>query len=330
MNNLLQTNKGDKIRVKISKKNQRELFQKFKRKLGTRKRCTRYLGVKEGTYKEYSSTKVRYLPEKILKKVCLIIKEKIPHVLERKTLKEIRQNTIKKTYPVLEKKYGNNWLNVIARKGHESLKKKYGEEWMKILAKKGYNTSRKLYGKNFQKKIWKRALLSLEKKYGKDWSKINNKKAINLFKKKYGRDWANILMTNARNGLLKKYGDDWARILSRKGGAKLRKKYGKNYHQELYKLANFLGKHHLTDQEKEICRELKKNNISFETNCVRNEREYDIVIPNLKNPKIVIECSDINPTLNNQRYKMLQLIEQQKNFPNSLHLAILKRKGKNI
>jgi len=77
-----------------------------------------------------------------------------------------------------------------------------------------------------------------------------------------------------------------------------------------------------------ICKFLKKKKIQYETHCIKNNREYDIIIPNLKKPKIIIESSNLNPTTNNERKKILQLIEQKENFPNSINLAILKRRGK--
>ena len=229
----------------------------------------------------------------------------------------------------MKKKYGKNWINVIARKGYLSLEKKYGTEWRRIIAQKGHNTSKERYGKNFQKLIWEKAILSLKNKYGKDWAKVNSLKSIKANEHKYGKNWAKILMKNARKAHLKRYGKGWAKVLSKKGAKKLEEKYGKDYRKELYKLANFLGKRPLSSQEKIICENLKKNNIPFETHCVKNNREYDIVVPDSKNPKVVIESSELNPTTNNERLKILQLTEQKENFPNCLHLAILKRKGKN-
>ena len=260
----------EEIRVKINESNQKELFKKFKEKLNLTKNCSKRLRIKEGTYKGYANLKVRYIPKRILKKVCKILREPLPKIKESKTLKEIRQSTIKRTYPILREKYGENWEKVLAKRGHLSLEKKFGKDWRRVLAKRGHKTSKKRYGKNFQKIFWNRALLSLERKYGKD------------------------------------------------------------YHKKLFELSNIVKKRPLTSQEKQICEQLKKIKIPFEAHCIKNNKEFDIIIPNLENPKIIIECSNSKPSMNLERLKILQLIEQKETFPKAIHLAIFKKEHQNL
>ncbi len=318
----------EEIRVKINKKEQKILFKEFNKKLIDRKNAIKFLKVKYGTYNGYCNTRIRYIPKDLICKICSILKRPLPKILESRTLLEIRQKTIRKTYPVLRRRYGENWAKVIAKRGHKTIEKIYGKEWKRILAKRGYNTSKKLYGNNFQKRIWQKAMESLENKYGKEWAKLNAKKAIKKFKIKYGKDWGKILMKNARKAHFKRYGENWAKVLSKKGAKKLREKYGIDYHREIGKLAILSRKQPLTYHEKTICKYLKRKNIKFETHCIKNGREYDIIIPNLRYPKIVIESSNSNPTIQNQRMKILQLSEQKRNFPNAINLAILSNKGK--
>lgn len=317
---------NNEIRAKVNRNRQIWLFSKLRMKTGGMRNAAKLLKLAEGTYKGYANAKTRYVPIKILNNVCSILCEPWPAILEQKTLKEIRQGTIKRTYPVMRKKYGRNWAKVIAILGYRALEKRYGKNWRLILARRGYRTSRKLYGKNFRKKIWKLAIKSLKERYGENWAGVNARKAMKVFRIKYGNGWGKILMKNARKAHLKKYGRNWAKILSKLGKKSLVKKYGKDYHQELYRLANLIGKRSLTNQEKRICRHLRKNKILYETHCIKNGREYDIVIPDLKNPKIIIESSDLKPTTHNERYKILQLLEQKQNFPNSINLAIFKRR----
>ncbi|HLD15490.1 MAG TPA: hypothetical protein VJB94_02835 [Candidatus Nanoarchaeia archaeon] len=316
------------IRVKINSRTQISIFKKFKKIMDNIEKVAKLLNLKEATFKRYATNRTRYLPEKTINKLCSILKINKIRILERTTLKEIRQKTIKKTYPSLKRKYGDNWQKVLAIRGHKTSRKKYGKNWRALITARGYKTSRKKYGKNFQKKIWNKAILSLENRYGPNWAKINSKKAIKKFKEKYGNKWADILMKNARKGHFKKYGKNWAKVLSNKGKRSLIRKYGENYRKELYKLANFLGKRPLTNEEKHICRILKKSKIPFGVHCTKNNREYDIAIPNLDNPKIIIESGKISSNIVNSRYKLAQLLEQKKNFPLAISIAIFKRKNK--
>jgi len=316
------------IRVRIDEKLQKEIFTKFVKKFKNRFEASKHLKITISSLKNYKSVKTKYLLERVVSKVCKFLEIPLPMALETTTLKKIRQTTIKKTYPVLNKKYGPNWRKVLAKRGQKTIKKIYGNNWQVEIAKSGYETCKKKYGENFQKVIWQKAIKSLEKRYGKNWAKINAQKSIKVFKSKYGENWANKLMANARKSHLEKYGKDWAKILSKKGAKQLERKYGKNYHKKLYKLAKLQGKHPLSHQEELICKCLKDKDISFETHCVKNNKEYDIVIPDIKNPEIVIESSNINPTTHNQRHKILQLLEQKENFPNSISIAVLKRRGK--
>src|SRR3989338_541295 len=289
-------------RIKIKKKEQKELFIKFKDKLGSRKKSAKFLKIKEDTYKGYAYLKIRYLPKKIINKICLFLKEPLPKILESKTLKEIRQTTIKKTYAVLRKKYGKNWESVLAKRGYKAMRHKYGKDFKTIIANKGHEASRKKYGIDFQKKIWNKAIRSLEKKYGCDWGKKISFLGLRVYKKKYGKDWARIVMKKARKGHVKKYGEEWAKILSLKAKRKLK----------------------LTEQEKKTCRFLSKYNIPFETHCIKNGREYDVFIPNIKNPRIIIECSSVVNTHSSERSKISQLMEQKKNFRHYTNLVIFK------
>lgn len=315
----------NQIRAKIYKREQKQLFKKLQNKIGNRKKVMTFLKIEEGAWKNYISAKTRYVPKEVLKKVCSYLNKSIPKILESNTLKEIRQNTIKNTYPALRKKYGAGWPKVLAELGHRTLKARYGGHWESAIAKKGFKILRKRYGKKFHKVIWKRAILKLEDKYGKEWAKLNAKKMIKVFKRKYGKNWAKIVMENARKAHLKRYGKNWAKILSRRAMKRLKEKYGNNYRQELYKRANLIGKRHLTYSEKRLCRYLKRRGIPHETHCIKNGREYDIAIPDVEKPRIVIECSTMKPTTHNERIKILQLLEQKKNFPNTINIAILKK-----
>lgn len=97
------------IRTKIAKREQKNLFMKLKENIGSRKKTANFLRIKEGTYKGYRRTKVKYLPKEVIDKICHKLNIKPPKILDAKTLKEIRQSTIKKTYPALRDKYGKDW-----------------------------------------------------------------------------------------------------------------------------------------------------------------------------------------------------------------------------
>ncbi len=133
----------EEIRIKINKIEQKRLFTQLKQKFGSRKKIANILRIKEQTYKGYAYSKVRYIPKIILDRTCAILKEPIPHILKQTTLKNIRQKTIKKTYPILRKKYGKDWQKKLAARGHATSQRKYGNEWRKRMTKRGYQTSRK-------------------------------------------------------------------------------------------------------------------------------------------------------------------------------------------
>ena len=327
----MKSNSNSKVlRIKIRKNDQRRLFKKLKGKLRSRKQCLKLLNISEGAYKNYASTKTRYVPKRIIEIVSHFLKESLPKILETKTLKEIRQKTIKKTYPALKRKYGKTWEKEIAKKGHKTLQKKYGKNWKKIIAVKGHQTSKKIYGKNFQKVIWEKAIERLKIKFGENWPKEIAKKGHKKLQKKYGKDWKKKVMENARKGHVKKYGKDWPRILSKKGDKRLKEKYGENYRPEIGKKGVWKRSWKSTKQEKMICQQLRNENIPFETHCIKNGREYDIIIPNLANPKIVIECSNMKPSKPIEWIKILQLLKQKENFSEATHVAIFNRDYKQL
>ena len=313
------------IRVKILKSDQNRLFRKINTTFEKKAEITKILEISPKNYNNYASSRTRYVPKIIIEKICKILLCEFPRIIEEKSLKEIRQETIKKTYPILKKKYGKNWIRVIYHKGHIALKKKYGKDWGKIIGKKGQKISRDKYGKDFQKVFWGKAINSLENKYGKDWSKVVGKKGLLAQKNKLGKNWAKIVMKNARKGQIKKYGSNWAKVISKKGARILKKKYGSHYLEILGKRGILKANKKLTKQEKQICYSLIIRNIPYETHCIKENKEYDIIIPNLKDPQIIIECTEGNLTVPNAYTKIMQLIGQKEAFPNKVHIFVTKK-----
>lgn len=181
-----------------------------------------------------------------------------------------------------------------------------------------------IYGKNAYKIITKKGHDSLKKKYGKDWRKIISKKGLKVLKSKYGKRWYDFTLSKGRNKLKKKYGIYWQKELSKLAMKALRRKYGKNFERRPSNLKTLFKNRKLTKSESLIVAYLKKENIPFKTNVIKNDLEFDIVIPNENHPKYVIEVSDIKPTTYNQRMKILKLYYQKINFPSAQHIAILK------
>lgn len=170
----------------------------------------------------------------------------------------------------------------------------------------------------------------LFKKYGKDAFKIIGKKGLKALKNKYGKKWYDITLTKGRLTLRKKYGENWQKELSKLAMKSLKKKYGRDYRKKwgYANISNLLKKRKGTKTETLIKNYLKNNNIKFESNFIKNNLEFDILIPNSKNPKYIIEISDAKPTTYVQRMKIFKLYYQKLLFPKAQHLAFLRCKSK--
>ncbi|MBU4502917.1 MAG: hypothetical protein KKA79_10060, partial [Nanoarchaeota archaeon] len=296
----------DKIRVKIDEKEQREIFSKFAKKFKNKKNAAEFLNISKYNFHDYSHCRTRYVPLKIMNKIVQELKIKNLKIIDKKSLKQIRQGFIEKATIAFKKKYGDNWKKVLNENSKKGLYKKYGNYAYKKITQKGHKSS--------------------EAKYGKEWRKILSKKGIKSLKKKYGNNWYEIILSRGREKLRKKYGKQWQKELSKLAMESLRKKYVKNFERKHSNIKKIFQNRKPTKSEKLIAGFLKKNNIPFETNVIKENLEFDIVIPNKNNPECVIEVSSAKPTTYNQRMKILKLHYQKVIFPNAQHIAILRSK----
>lgn len=107
----------EEIRVKIDKKQQKELFINFIKKFGGNfENASRYLGITNSSLSKYKRGVTCYISKKVLFKLVDYLNIEFPEVLYSGTLNEIRSDYMKKAHPVLEKKYGTNWAKELTNR----------------------------------------------------------------------------------------------------------------------------------------------------------------------------------------------------------------------
>ncbi len=178
-----------------------------------------------------------------------------------------------------------------------------------------------------KKQIWEKSVRAFEEKYGKNWRKIVSKFGTDALKKKYGEKWFDVTLKKGRDKLREKYGENWQKHLSDLAMKSLKKKYGKNFHTKIRNMQKIYDGVPLTKTENSFTDSLDKLQIPHKTHHVKEEMEFDVVIPNIQQPKIVCEISTISPSTYAIRRKLIQILYQKKLFPKALHICILKKVG---
>lgn len=302
----------ERLRIKLKLNIQKKLFKKFHEKLGSFVKCAKYLGIPtKGSYANYHYCKTRFVPISILNKIISLLK------INSKMLNENIEDKL--TLPEIRRKYG-------ITKAFRKLRKMYGDDWHNLIMESARKKLKLLYGNNPSKQLWKLSAKTLTKKYGKIYLHVLSRRGVKVLKRKYGKEWNKIILSKAYNKLREKYGNNWAKKLSKLGSISLEKKYGKNYHKELYKLAKL--KNPLTNLEKKFYSYLNKSKIPFEYHEKINGVEFDFLIPDKINPRIIYEISNLKPTIHGLRFKISQLLDQKEKFPNSIFICVLKKSYK--
>lgn len=107
----------DEIRVRIDEKLQKELFnnliKKFNRNFGQASKC---LEITQSSLSKYKRGVTKYIPQEVLFKIVNYLGVKYPDIIYSGTIKEIRNDYMKKAYPVLEKKYGSSWAKELTNR----------------------------------------------------------------------------------------------------------------------------------------------------------------------------------------------------------------------
>ncbi len=298
------------IRAKLNKKEQRVIFNRFIKEFSKQKEAATYLKITKYNLYDYSNCKTRYIPIKTLNAVCNKLKIKTPRIIDRKSLKEIRTEYVNRATKALKRKYGKAWKGILNKASKKALYRKYG--------------------KNAYKKITQKGNMVLKRKYGADWIKILSKRGIKALESKYGKRWYDVTLSKGRMRLKEKYGKYWQKELSKRAMRSLKKKYGKNFERrKLPDLKKLFKNRGATKSEKLITNYLNRARIPFQTNVVKNNLEFDIVIPNSKDPRYILEVSNSKLTTHNQRIKISKLYYQKLNFPLAQHIFILRTKSKN-
>jgi hypothetical protein len=296
----------DEIRVKIDEKEQKEIFEEFAKKFKNKKKAADYLNISKHNFNDYSHCWTRYIPEKIITKIIRELRIKEPKIIDKKTLKQVWKGFIGVATEALKKKYGDKWKKVLNKDSKKALLKKYGKDAYNKIAQKGHKSS--------------------EQRYGKNWRRILSQKGVEALKKRYGAKWYDTTLKKGRERLKEKYGDHWQKELSKLAMISLRKKHIKNFEKRRPNIKFLFSTRGLTTSEKLITDFLNKGEIPFKTHIIKNNLEFDIVIPDEYNTKYVIEVSNIKPTTYTQRMKILKLYYQKLTFPSAQHIAILRSK----
>ena len=108
----------------------------------------------------------------------------------------------------------------------------------------------------------------------------------------------------------------------------LEKKYGKDFHKKLINSEKIMKALKLTETEQEFVDLLDKNRIAYEAHCFINGSEFDVLIPNSRNPRIVCEITDQKQETRLVRRKLIQLHFQRKVFPKAKFVCIFRKHGK--
>lgn len=107
----------NEIRVKIEEDKQKEIFKKFLKKFDNDfQNASNYLNITKSSLSKYKRGVSRYLPEEVLSKIISHLKIEEPQIIYSGTLKEIRNQYMKKAHPVLEQKYGKSWAKELTNR----------------------------------------------------------------------------------------------------------------------------------------------------------------------------------------------------------------------
>jgi len=292
------------IRVRMDKREQREIFIKFINKFRNKMDAARYLGITKHNLYDYSNCRTSYMPNNVLEKISNKLANENFRIIDKKSLKEIRKECANRATMALKNKYGDDWKKILNQGSRKALYEKYGKDAYKKITRKGHKVC--------------------EEKYGKDWLRILSQKGIESLKRRYGKNWYDTTLAKGREKLKEKYGTKWQKELSKLAMKSLREKYANQSEKRHSNIKTLFKNRNLTKSEGLISRYLSAENVKFKTNMIKNNLEFDIVIPDENNPRYVIEISDIKPTTYNQRIKTLKLYYQKLTFPDAQHIAILK------
>lgn len=173
-----------------------------------------------------------------------------------------------------------------------------------------------------------KALLEhLKKNMGKIGIKSLVKKEFMPSKINMVKKWFDITLKRGREQLRKRYGENWQKYLSNLAMESLENRYGKDFHRKIMNQKKMMKSCRLTKTESEFVNLLVRNEIRCETHCFVDGSEFDILIPDYRNPEVVCEISNQKPNTHTLRRKIAQLYFQKKVFPKAKFVCIFRKFG---
>lgn len=298
-------------RIRLEKEFQREFFEEFIKKFESHNEAAGYLNITKWNMSSYLNCKTRYVPEEIINRVSSFLNKNIDSskIEFVGNLTEIRKIfCISKTFPVLRSKYGKNWGKILTKNARQKLYQKYGDKTKEVLWNNSIETFRNLFGEN--------------------WREVISRKGMEALEKKYGKNWYDITLKKGRETLRNKYGNNWQKQLSNLAMESLEKKYGKDFRKKMINVKKMMKSLKLTDTEQKFVDVLDRNGIAYETHCFINGSEFDVLIPNSRNPEIICEITNQKQATRSLRRKLIQLHFQTKVFPKAKVICIFRKHGK--